>query len=55
MDILTSTLDLETKQLYHPLILAAMKLARKKIDWYYSLINDAVPYRIAMGKSYLYV
>ena len=49
MDILTSNLDLETKQPYHPLIIAAITLARKKMNQYYSLTDDAVPYRIAMG------
>jgi hypothetical protein len=49
MDTLTSTLDPETKMPYHPSILAAMVLARKKMDRYYSLTDEAAPYRIAMG------
>jgi hypothetical protein len=51
MDTLANTLNLETKKPYHPLILAAMALARKKMNQYYSLIDEAVPYRIAMGMS----
>jgi len=51
MDTLTSTLDPETKEPYHPSILAAMELARKKMNRYYSLTDEAAPYRIAMGKS----
>jgi len=51
MDTLTNTLNPETKESYHPSILAAMKLARKKMDRYYSLTDDSAPYRIAMGKS----
>jgi hypothetical protein len=51
MDILTNTLDPETKKPYHPLILAAMALAQKKMDHYYSLTDKAAPYQIAMGTS----
>jgi hypothetical protein len=51
MDTLTNTLNPDTKEAYHPSILAAMKLARKKMDRYYSLTDDSAPYRIAMGKS----
>jgi hypothetical protein len=51
MDTLTSTLDPETKLPFHPSILAAMALAKKKMDRYYSLTDEAAPYRIAMGKS----
>jgi hypothetical protein len=50
MDTLSSTMDPATKTPYHPSILAAMALARKKMDRYYSLTDDAAPYRIAMGK-----
>jgi len=50
MDTLTSTLDPETNEPYHPSILAGMELARKKMNQYYSLTDEAVPYRIAMGK-----
>jgi hypothetical protein len=51
MDTLANTLDPETKKPYHPSILAAMALARKKMNWYYSLTDEAAPYRIAMGMS----
>jgi len=50
MDTLCGTSDLETKQQYHTSILAAIALARKKMNRYYSLTNEAAPYRIAMGK-----
>jgi hypothetical protein len=51
MDILTNTDNIEAKQLYHPVIHAAMKLAEKKMDCYYSLTDDSAAYRIAMGKE----
>jgi hypothetical protein len=51
MDTLCGTADPETQQEYHPSILAAIALARKKMNRYYSLTDDAAPYRIAMGKS----
>ena len=53
MDTLTSTLDPEKKVPYHPSIVAAMAVARKKLDRYYSLTDDAAPYWIAMGESVL--
>jgi len=49
MDILTSTLNPDTSHSYNPAILAAMNLARKKMDRYYSLTDNSVAYRIAMG------
>lgn len=48
MDTLNNTLDPETKQPYHPSILAALTVARKKMDHYYSLTDEAAPYRMAM-------
>jgi hypothetical protein len=51
MDTLANTLDPETKKPYHLSILTAMALARKKMNQYYSLTDEAVPYRIAMGMS----
>jgi hypothetical protein len=48
MDRLTSSLNNATKRPYHPAILAAMKLARKKMDRYYSLTDSSSAYRIAM-------
>ena len=50
MDTLTSTLNPETKLLYHPSILAAMELAKRKINRYYLLIDNAAPYQFIMGK-----
>jgi hypothetical protein len=49
MDILNSTLNPDTNTSYNPAILAAMNLARKKMDRYYSLTDDSSVYRIAMG------
>jgi len=48
MDRLDSHLNAATKAPYHPAILAAMKLARKKINRYYSLTDISSAYRIAM-------
>lgn len=48
MDELTDTLDSGTERPYHPAITAAIKLARKKMDRYYSLTDDSYVYRIAM-------
>jgi hypothetical protein len=52
MDTLNNTLDPETKKPYHPSILAALTVAKKKMDHYYSLTDEAVPYRMAMGMSF---
>ena len=48
MDKLSSSLNLRMKKKYHPAILAAMKLARTKMDRYYSLTDASTIYRIAM-------
>lgn len=48
MDTLSNTMDPETKLPYHPSIRAAMQMARRKMDRYYSLTDEAAPYRIAM-------
>jgi len=50
MDKLDNYLNSQTKQPYHPAIKAAMKLARKKINRYYSITDLSSVYRIAMGK-----
>lgn len=55
MDKLNSHLNPATKQPYHPAIQAAMKLARKKINHYYSMTDLSSAYRIAMGKCYLFI
>jgi hypothetical protein len=39
MDKLDNHLNPHTKKLYHPAIRAAMKLAHKKINWYYSITD----------------
>jgi hypothetical protein len=52
MDRITDSLNPQTKELYHPSILAAMKLACKKMDHYYSLTDDSAVYRLAMGKFF---
>jgi hypothetical protein len=48
MDRLTEGLDPQTKTAYHPGIIAALKLARKKMNRYYSLTDASMVYRIAM-------
>lgn len=48
MDRITSHLNYQTGKVYHPSIAAAMKLARKKMDRYYSLTDSSSTYRIAM-------
>jgi hypothetical protein len=48
MDRITSNLNYQTGKVYHPALLAAMKLARKKMDCYYSLTDSSRVYRIAM-------
>jgi hypothetical protein len=50
MDKLNSHLKPSKKKPYHPAIQAAMKLARKKINRYYSQTDLSSVYRIAMGK-----
>jgi hypothetical protein len=51
MDTLSDMLNHETGIEYHPAILQAMSLAKKKINHYYSLTDSSAPYRIAMGKQ----
>jgi hypothetical protein len=48
MDRITSDLNYQTGKTYHPSLAAAMKLACKKLDRYYSLTNASSVYRIAM-------
>ncbi|KIM83857.1 hypothetical protein PILCRDRAFT_53538, partial [Piloderma croceum F 1598] len=48
MDKLNSHLNPHTKKPYHSAIQAAMRLARKKINRYYSLTDLSSVYRIAM-------
>jgi hypothetical protein len=50
MDKLDSHLNPNTKNPYHPAIQTAMKLARKKINRYYSMTDLVSAYRIAMGE-----
>jgi hypothetical protein len=50
MDRLHNTLNLQTKEKYHPSILVAIKLAQKKMNQYYSKTDLSSVYRIAMGK-----
>ena len=49
MDKLDNNLNPNTKTPYHPAILAAMKLARRKINRYYSITDASSVYRMAMG------
>ena len=48
MDWITSNLNHHTGKVYHPSLVAAMKLTHKKMDQYYSLTNSSHGYRIAM-------
>jgi hypothetical protein len=48
MDRLDNHLSPHSKKPYHPAIQAAMKLARKKINRYYSMTDISSTYRIAM-------
>ena len=50
MDKLDSHLNPNTNKPYHPAIQVAMKLARKKINHYYSQTDLSSVYQIAMGK-----
>jgi hypothetical protein len=49
MDKLNDTLNRKTKKPYRASIRAAMKLASKKLDKYYSMTDTSNAYRIAMG------
>lgn len=48
MDRLVAPINAVNKRNYHPSIVAAMKLAKKKMNRYYSLTDDSAAYRIAM-------
>ena len=48
MDKLDNHLNLNTKKPYQPAIQAVMKLARKKINRYYSMTDLSSAYRITM-------
>jgi hypothetical protein len=48
MNRLSNSLNQWTGKAYHPSITVAMKLARKKMDRYYSLTDSSNTYRIAM-------
>jgi hAT family C-terminal dimerisation region len=48
MDQITNNLNNQTGKAYHPSLMAAMKLTRKKMDHYYSLTDSSNIYRIAM-------
>jgi hypothetical protein len=49
MDWIVAPLGSHAKKTLHPTIIAALKLARKKMDRYYSLTDSSAVYRIAMG------
>ena len=55
MDKLDGHLNPRTKKQYHPAIRAAIRLARKKINRYYSLTDLSSVYRIAMGNLIIYL
>jgi hypothetical protein len=48
MDRLTESLDAQMKTAYHPGITAGLKLAKKKMNRYYSFTDSSRVYRIAM-------
>ena len=48
MDHITKGLDPRTKKPYHPAIVAALKLARNKMNRYYSLTDTSIMYCIVM-------
>jgi hypothetical protein len=48
IDWITNGLKPQTGKMYHPSLVAAMKLARKKMDCYYSLTDSSHVYHIAM-------
>jgi hypothetical protein len=48
MDRIANQLNYQTGKAYHPSLIAAMKLAHKKMDCYYSLTDSSTVYRIAM-------
>ena len=50
MDKLDSHLNPHMKKPYHLAIQAAMKLAHKKINCYYSMTDLSSAYRIMVGK-----
>jgi hypothetical protein len=50
MDKLDNHLDPCMKWSYHPAILATMKLARNKMNHYYSITNLSSAYRIVLGR-----
>ena len=50
MDKLDNHLNPNSKQPYHPAILAAMKLARNKLNRYYLMTDILSGYQIAMSK-----
>jgi hypothetical protein len=51
MDKLDARLQSNSKQKIHPVIKAAMKFAKAKLNCYYSLTDLSPCYRIAMGMS----
>ena len=51
MDRIDNKLNTQTKQPIHPAIVSAMKLARRKLNRYYSLTDLSSVYQIAMGMS----
>ena len=50
MDRLNNHLNPATQKPYHLAIQATMKLARKKLNWYYSMTDLSLAYQITMGK-----
>jgi hypothetical protein len=48
MDRLSNPMNMHAQRKYHPSIIAAMKMARRKMNQYYSLTDSSAAYRVAM-------
>jgi hypothetical protein len=55
MDKLNRGLNPQSKEAYHPAIKAAMRLARAKMNRYYSITDSSSAYRIAMGTPFQFL
>jgi hypothetical protein len=53
MDRLDSNLNPTSHAMYHPAVITAMRLARNKMNRYYSASDDSSAYRIAMGMYHM--
>jgi hypothetical protein len=51
---LFTNIVVESEKTYHPIVRHAARLASKTLDKYYTLTDEAEPYRIGMGKSFVH-